>query len=256
MSICTGSRGWLLSLLLALPLAAESWVSGELSLNYPPIYFELGAGPRGIYADLKNAILDEAGIAHRTEYLSSKRLFRDIWRARLHLNCCSNPGWWVGWGSDELIDPKAYSQPVVWMRDIWVFRRGRAFDPERQLTGKRIGLIRGFGYRELDERQFSRIDFDSSDDLIHALIAGEVQAIILNEFVFGWWMSRRGFPLEAGPMQDQVALSFLVHPKAAALMPQINAAITRLQARGALEALIRGYLPEYQAPEGDSGGER
>ncbi len=234
----------LLLALLTAPVASEPvWLLGELSVHYPPFHMLLGQERRGIYADLAQAVLHHARIRHGTRYFTFKRLKRAYSKGDIALSCCTHPAWWEDVGG---VDAELFSDPLLEIRDVWVFPRGYAFDPVADLVGKRVALIRAFGYRGLEQGPFERLDQDDVDQILEAVSTHQADAGVLNEWVLLWKLKEQPYALDRPVEQDRVSVHFVVRPEARHLLAPLNASIAALRRDGTLDRIIRSYLPDYR----------
>lgn len=237
----------LLGCFWVLPLLAEPpMVVGELSLHYPPFHFTADDERPGVYSEMVHAVLDRAGLEYQEQWLTYDQLKPAFKEGRISILCCSHPAWWEALGG---IDHQLFSMPLAENRDLWIFPRGGAFNPVSELDGKRVALIRLFGYRGVNDERIERIDHDDVDQLLLTVSEKRADAGIVNEWVLLWELKKQALLLDLPQEQDRVTLHMLVGPQWRDQLPAINDAIDQLHGEGVFEQILRSYLPGYRPVE-------
>jgi len=133
-----------------------------------------------------------------------------------------------------------FSKKFTVNRDIYVFRKSGVYDIRHKwdLQDKAVGVIRGFDYRG-SEYFGERVDLNSEDAVLRAVLLGRVDVGIVNDHVFN--ASQYQEMLVEGPTQDTVSLHIRVHRDKSDLLPRINTAIDRFLAEGEHERILKDY---------------
>jgi len=128
---------------------------------------------------------------------------------------------------------------------------GNAFEWEQiaDLQDRRIGAVKGYSYGDEMDRSFASGTIDpiwapNVEQLFAMLAAGRVDLAVANDAV-GYALARQFPGLAIRPARNPVNsetfyMGFSRKSTAAALVPQINAAIRELHDNGVIDRLVRG----------------
>ncbi len=156
--------------------------------------------------------------------------------------------------TDERERYMAYSIPLVTgYQLIWSIadKNGQAFEWERvaDLHGKRVGVVEGYSYGEemdgaLTSGAIIAVRGPTQEHLFTMLGAGRVDLVMANDAV-GYALARKLGDPRIKPAQkptnaEVFHLGLSRKSPAVRLLPQINAAITRLHDDGVIDRLVRG----------------
>jgi len=230
LTLCLGLR--------AVPAgAAEALPVPIYDTARPPLVEMRDGAVRGILPDMFAKILERAGLQARfvpTPVMRKRVLFE---QGAFSLACCANPSWR---NRPDERRVQLFSKKFAVNRDIYVFRKNGRFEIRYQwdLRDKSVGVRRGFDYRGSDYFG-ERVDLDSEDAILQAVLLGRVDVGIVNDHVFR--ASRYREKLIEGPTQDKVSLHIRVHRNRSDLLTRINAAIDQFLAEGGDEKILKEY---------------
>ncbi|MCP4596891.1 ABC transporter substrate-binding protein [Neptuniibacter sp.] len=194
---------------------------------------------RGIYPDLFQAILKEAGLAPSLVPIPPLRRRVGFENGEFELSCCANPAWRKR-PLEQAV--QIFSKPFYWSKDIFIFPSGAEFkiDKLSDLTDKRVATIRGFDYR--GAQYFGeRINFHNEKALMRALALKRADVGIINQEIF--LSAPEKIQLSMGPVHDEASLHIRIHRKRLDLVEPINHAIEKIIQSGQRDKIIQRYLP-------------
>ena len=147
-----------------------------------------------------------------------------------------------------------YSRPYAVFHESVLVRSADRIDAPADLAGRRVGAIAGSTNMALAERWpgCERVGFDGASDdvfadMIDALRAGEVDAVVDDEPAFGGVLSDPAFRL-AFTVRTANRWGAAMRPDAGALKRSIDVALEALVASGELRRIWQTELPTIEYP--------
>ncbi len=210
--------------------------------NYPPMMIE--SERSGIYQDILDELSKITGHRFNIEYFPYARLAKKFDLGQIDLE----PGVFPGWVKQERV-PGKFSVPFGKVVDVLVFAPGKHFQVStpRDLSGRTLGLVRGYTYPDLrelfDSGAVHRSDAVSETQLMTMLAAGRMDQILINKAVAQYNILQvpkyREFVL--GDVLGSFDVSMRVHPSKKALLPDLDEAILTLKRSGAIARIYAKY---------------
>jgi polar amino acid transport system substrate-binding protein len=210
--------------------------------NYPPMMIENGR--TGIYQELLDELSKVTGHRFQIQYFPYARLAKKFDLGQIDLE----PGVFPGWVKQQRV-PGMFSVPFGKVVDVLVFSPGKYFqvNTPRDLSGKTLGLVRGYTYPDLHELFDSgvvhRSDAVSETQLMAMLAVGRIDQILINKAVAQYNILQvpkyREFVL--GSVVGSFDVSMRVHPSKKALLPQLDDAIVSMKRSGAIARIYAKY---------------
>ncbi|CUI08175.1 substrate-binding periplasmic protein [Massilia antarctica] len=210
--------------------------------NYPPMMIE--SGRTGIYQELLDELGQITGHRFQIEYLPYARLAKRFDLGQIDLE----PGVFPGWVKQERV-PGVFSVPFGKVVDVLVFAPGKHFkvSTPRDLSGRTLGLVRGYSYPELrelfDSGVVHRSDAVSEKQLMAMLAAGRMDQILINKAVAQYSMLQTPNYSEfvIGDVLGSYDVSIRVQPSKKALLPKLDEAILIMKRSGAITRIYGKY---------------
>lgn len=210
--------------------------------NYPPMMIE--AGQTGIYQDILDELSKITGHHFQIKYFPYARLSKEFEFGDIDLE----PGVFPGWVIRQKI-PGLFSMPFGKVVDALVFAPGKQFpvNTPRDLSGKTLGLVRGYAYPDLREMfengTVHRDDSVSEGQLMAMLLGGRIDQILINKAVAQYTIRENPKYSEfvLGDILDSFDVSMRVHPSKKALLPQLDEAILSMKRSGAIARIYAKY---------------
>jgi polar amino acid transport system substrate-binding protein len=226
-----------------------AWCTGARSdtvkvgfYNYPPMMIQ--SGRAGIYQEILDELSKMTGHRFHIQYFPYARLTREFDLGRIDLE----PGVFPGWVRQHKV-PGKFSVPFGRVQDVLVFAPGKHFriNTPRDLSGRTIGLVRGYTYPDLrelfDSGAVHRSDAVSETQLMAMLAAGRMDQILINKAVAQYNMlivpKYRDFVL--GDVLGSFDVSMRVHPSKKGLLPELDDAIVAMKRSGAIARIYAKY---------------
>lgn len=210
--------------------------------NYPPMMIE--SERAGIYQEILDELSIITGHRFQIHYFPYARLANEFNLGRIDLE----PGVFPGWVKQQRV-PGKFSVPFGKVVDVLVFAPGKHFriNAPRDLSGRTIGLVRGYTYPDLrelfDSGAVHRSDAVSETQLMAMLAAGRMDQILINKAVAQYSMlmvpKYRDFVL--GDVLGSFDVSMRVHPNKKALLPELDEAIMAMKRSGAIARIYAKY---------------
>jgi polar amino acid transport system substrate-binding protein len=210
--------------------------------NYPPMMIE--SGRTGIYQELLDELSKMTGHRFQIEYFPYARLANKFDLGQIDLE----PGVFPGWVQKQKV-PGMFSVSFGKVVDALVFAPGKYFrvNAPTDLSGKTLGLVRGYTYpdlRELFERGIvHRVDAVSETQLLAMLSAARMDQILINKAVAQYNIIQvpkyRDFVV--GDVVGSFEVSMRVHPSKKALLPELDDAIVSMKRSGAIARIYAKY---------------
>ncbi|TXI29794.1 MAG: transporter substrate-binding domain-containing protein [Aquipseudomonas alcaligenes] len=232
---CALSLSWCASSALA-----ETFAVGFY--DYPPMMIE--DGRRGIYQDIFDELARLTGDRFDVQYYPYPRIGLLFDEGKLDIEPGVYPGWMQGQET-----PGLFSVPFGKVVDVLVFAPNKAF-PVRQpedLRGKSVGMVRGYAYPELApliaSGQLDRRNGLNEQQLLGMLAKSRFDQIIVNKAIAQYHQLK--IPeyrrLEIGDLISSYDVSMRVHPRHAAWLDELDAAIVQLKQQGIIEKIYATY---------------
>lgn len=210
--------------------------------NYPPMMIQ--SGRRGIYQEILDELSKMTGHRFQIQYFPYARLTKVFELGQIDLE----PGVYPGWVKQQRV-PGVFSVPFGKVVDVLVFAPGKHFrmNTPRDLSGKTIGLVRGYTYPDLRELFESgvvhRSDAVSETQLMAMLAAGRMDQILINKAVaqYNILMVPKYREFVLGDVLGSFDVSMRVHPSKRALLPELDEAIAAMKRSGAIARIYAKY---------------
>ena len=210
--------------------------------NYPPMMIE--SGRSGIYQEVLDELSKITGHRFQIQYFPYARLTKKFELGQIDLELGVFPGW-----VKQQSVPGLFSVPFGKVVDVLVFAPGKQFqmNTPRDLSGKMIGLVRGYTYPDLRELFESgvvrRSDAVSESQLMAMLAAGRMDQILINKAVaqYNMLLVPKYRKLVLGDVLGSFDVSMRVHPSKRALLPKLDEAIGTLKRSGAIARIYAKY---------------
>ncbi|WP_426319475.1 substrate-binding periplasmic protein [Pseudoduganella sp. R-43] len=210
--------------------------------NYPPMMIE--SEQAGIYQEILDELSKITGHRFQIRYFPYARLAQEFDLGQIDLE----PGVFPGWVKKQRV-PGQFSVPFGKVVDVLVFAPGKHFriSTPRDLSGRTIGLVRGYTYPDLrelfDSGLVHRSDAVSEAQLMAMLSAGRMDQILINKAVAQYNMllvpKYREFVL--GDVLGSFDVSMRIHPNKKALLPELDEAILAMKRSGAIARIYAKY---------------
>ncbi|MES2324240.1 MAG: transporter substrate-binding domain-containing protein [Pseudomonadota bacterium] len=210
--------------------------------NYPPMMIE--SGQTGIYQELLDELGKMTGHRFQVQYFPYARLAHKFDLGQIDLE----PGVFPGWVKQQKV-PGMFSVPFGKVVDTLVFAPGKHFhvNTPRDLSGRTLGLVRGYIYPDLrelfDSGVVHRADAVSETQLLAMLAAGRMDQILINKAVAQYSIVQvpkyRDFVV--GDVVGAFDVSIRVHPSKKALLPALDDAILAMKRSGAIARIYSKY---------------
>lgn len=210
--------------------------------NYPPMMIE--SGRSGIYQEFLDELSKMTGHRFQIQYLPYARLAHKFDLGQIDLE----PGVFPGWVKQRKV-PGMFSVPFGKVVDALVFAPGKHFavNTPRDLSGRTLGLVRGYTYPDLrelfDNGVVHRSDAVSETQLLAMLAAGRMDQILINKAVAQYSILQvpkyRDFVV--GDVLGSFDVSIRVHPSKKALLPALDDAIVAMKRTGAIARIYAKY---------------
>lgn len=210
--------------------------------NYPPMMIE--SGRTGIYQEILDELSKMTGHRFLIQYFPYARLSNEFDLGHIDLE----PGVFPGWVKHHRV-PGKFSVPFGKVVDVLVFAPGKYFpmNTPRDLSGRTIGLVRGYTYPDLrelfDSGAVHRSDAVSETQLLAMLAAGRMDQILINKAVaqYNMLLVPRYREFVLGDVLGSFDVSMRVHPSKKALLPKLDDAILTLKRSGAIARIYAKY---------------
>jgi polar amino acid transport system substrate-binding protein len=210
--------------------------------NYPPMMIE--SGRTGIYQELLDELSKITGHRFHIQYYPYARLANKFDLGQIDLE----PGVFPGWVKQQKV-PGMFSVPFGKVVDVLVFAPGKHFqvNTPRDLSGRTLGLVRGYTYPDLrelfDSGVVHRSDAVSETQLMAMLAAGRMDQILINKAVAQYNILQvpRYSEFVLGSVVGSFDVSMRVHPGKKALLPQLDDAIVSMKRSGAIARIYAKY---------------
>lgn len=240
------------SLLAALPLAQAQpqspvYLAGGSEWR-PFSYTDDQARLRGVAVDIARRVLKQAHLEAQFVSYPVNRLQAMLDKGQLDFNYAESPHWKAPAQAARFV----FSVPYLNVREHLYFAADNpaAQVPAEQLRNLTIGMVRGYTYPRLDAAfEFKRLlKLETSQDqaLLELLKIGRVDAVAMVDDLYQSLVASGQIDasrFRQGAQLSEAPLTIMLQPRHAALLPQINAAITALQRSGEIQRIRQGYRP-------------
>ncbi|MDG1580524.1 transporter substrate-binding domain-containing protein [Pseudomonas sp. GOM6] len=210
--------------------------------DYPPMMIE--DGKRGIYQDILDELAKLTGDTFNVQYYPYPRISLLFNEGQLDIE----PGVYPGWVKHQA-KPGIFSVPFGKVVDVLVFAPNKAF-PVKQpedLRGKSLGMVRGYAYPELlpliSSGQLDRRNALNEQQLLSMLSKSRFDQILINKAVaqYNLLMIPQYRQLKIGDVVSSYDVSMRVHPRHAAWLDRLDAAIVQLKQQGTIDKIYARY---------------
>lgn len=210
--------------------------------DYPPMMIE--EGRRGIYQDILDELAELTGDRFNVQYFPYPRIGLLFNEGQLDIE----PGVYPGWVQHQA-QPGIFSVPFGKVVDVLVFAPNKAFPvkhPE-DLRGKSLGMVRGYAYPELlpliSSGQLDRRNALNEQQLLGMLSKSRFDQILVNKAVaqYNLLLVPEYRQLEIGDVVSSYDVSMRVHPRHAAWLDKLDAAIVQLKQQGTIDRIYAAY---------------
>ena len=203
----------------------------------------------GISTDVARRVFELAQVeAHFTSY-PVNRLQVMLHKGQVDLNYADSPSWNVPQKTENYV----FSIPYMKVHEHLYFKADSpaAKLPLERLKHMTIGTVRGYTYPVLEPAVAAKhLTFlETSEDraLLDLLQSGRVDAVAMVDDLYDYLIAHQRLDpkrFRRGATLSEAQLVIKLQRKHAALLPRINAAITKLQRSGEVERIRRTYLPQ------------
>lgn len=191
----------------------------------------------GIFKEVTQVILDEAGINGNPIILPTKRAIKDLENGDIHFDFVS-PDWFTdGNVGEQFVTSDSMLDITEWF--ITLPKNESQYHSLPNIYGNVVGTIRGYYY--FDDARFTRMDFSSESTLIEGLKMNRFDVAILEEMTAIYWSQEQGIDISLAAIHTQGPMVLRIHKSKAALLPTINKAIAGLKFEGKIEAILNKY---------------
>ncbi|MBL4837108.1 MAG: transporter substrate-binding domain-containing protein [Kordiimonadaceae bacterium] len=219
-----------IGLMMLFPLQANA---DSATTTIPPISILYMDAPG--FSHAWKEILSNAGIIVDKVYVRHTSPYRKMFiEGKITLECCMSELWRQ---RPEEIPLQLFSDAFYVSEERYIFRKGETIPitDTKQLYDMRFATVRGFSYAfELG----NPINVDNIAQVLTAIATGQADIGLMNKSLFLNMMKQAPQNLELGGINAKIGLQIRIHKSRADLLPQINAAIARLQATGRLKMLV------------------
>lgn len=211
------------------------------TIGFPPYGIKSESGTSGIYYEMANKLIEEAGYQPENSIVPYSRIIRELKSGKADMT--------IMFKYEELKEHVIYVAPLPALPTVVIGLKGTVFESVESLKGKELAYLRGAKFNaEIDNdseiRKYSTVDFAQG---VKMLKRGRVDGIIgpidpilsaakqLNED-----RSLFGEPLIVNENTPWVQIS--KKSKAKLSIDKLNEAFKKLQSQNVLEALREKYL--------------
>lgn len=215
-----------------------------LSKANPPFTITHNGKHSGIYIDIFNRL--SAMTKHTFIMLPypPARAIKEFNLGRVDIE----PGVNEEWRATSKITAQ-YSISFAKSTDFLVFKKVNRFlfSSSADLTGKTIGVIRGYAYPEYESAfangTTKRFDALSEKQLLKLLMANRIKQIIIGSetFFYHQKLHPQYQQFEIGGIISQVEVKMRIHPSKSHLLPEINAALSTMLQNGEIKEIYDKY---------------
>ena len=210
--------------------------------NYPPMMIE--SARSGIYQDILNELSVVTGHRFQGEYFPYARLSTQFDAGLIDLE----PGVFPGWIKQQKVQG-LFSVPFGKVVDVLVFAPGKQFAVKtpRDLSGRTIGLVRGYTYPDLRELfetgALHRVDAVSEAQLMAMLAGARIDQILINKAVAQYNIREtpKYHDFVIGDVLGSFDVSMRIHPSKKDLLPKLDEAIVSMKRSGAFTRIYAKY---------------
>lgn len=207
------------------------------SYSWYPYFIGDQAEAPGMITELIPMILSMAEIKGEILALPPKRTNNALETGQLDFDIVS-PSWFE---KQDLGPLFVKSAPIMQITEYVVTlpENVSKYKDISQIKGQEIGTVRGYLYH--DDKDFTRADFTSEQELIKALDKHRVNAVIAGNYPALYWSTQLRIPVALAAVHSDGDLVFRLRKEHADLLPAINQAIATLKANGKIDEIIKKY---------------
>lgn len=247
MARCRLLYGCLVMAALWCSAAPATTLSGGATQWPPYSYLDGNGQATGIAVDVMRRAMAQSGNQLEFVFYPAKRLNALLDEGRLDLNYADSPAW----NGADATQRFVYSQPYLQVREYLYFLADHPARhlPAAQLRGLRIGVVRGYTYRNLDDAlnngQLSRLETSRDQALLDLLVRRRVDAIAMVDELFNDQLATRKLDPQGftrGAKLSDAPLVIKLQRRHAGQLPRLNAALQALIRSGEVERIRRSYM--------------
>ena len=189
-----------------------------------------------VFTEVWRAIIEEAGITAHYYTFPNDQARSAFVEGKVGLDCCSIPEWRTREDEQKI---QFYTDPIFSQNHHMIVRDGHRYDAPilGDLSEYRVAVVKGFSYKNEDlfgETVVAKTIKDAFD--LVAKGKADLTFALRLEFIRSQRRSPR--PLGLGPIWSRTLLRARVHRDWVRFLPQVNAAIQRLQNSGRINYLV------------------
>ncbi len=239
-------RYLLLSILWVFTLvsAADSVRYAVTDVSWEPYWIMDGSKASGILHEITLELDKRLSVKLLpSKLLSVKRSKKAFDEGLVQIECCVNIAW-----RKEQPAASVWSDTVLVVEEILVFPLGKAFNFEsiKDLKGRKISTIRGYGY--VGDHLFTRSDSVSNVSQIRKLALVRAEAGIIDKAELSYIkkhipeLKAQWSAIELGPVINRSELKVRIHHSREDLLQPINLAINEMKQKGIIKEIVNRYL--------------
>lgn len=242
---------WLYGCVVMTALWCSTGLAQSLSggaTQWPPYSYLDGNGrATGIAVDVMRKAMAQSGNQLEFVFHPAKRLNALLDEGRLDLNYADSPAW----NADDATERFVYSQPYLQVREYLYFLADHPARhlPLDQLHALRIGVVRGYTYRSLDDAvdsgQLTTLETSRDHALLDLLVRRRVDAVAMVDELFYDQLAARKLDQQGftrGAKLSDAPLVIKLQRQHVAQLPRLNAALQALIRSGEIERIRRSYM--------------
>lgn len=213
----------------------------------------------GICPDVLRAVMAAVGRDVSMRVVPKQRYQQDFAAGLLDGVICSSLGW-----EGAVAGSALFAEAIATARNVVLMLREdkRQVNTVADLKGMRVGVGAGYYYAEglqalMQSGAVRREDGQSSVGNLQKLLAGRVDAVVLDHVEAGWVMLHQGIdPARvrvAYAFQEAAPVSIILSMHHADMLVPVNDALEKLRKAGSIDTVLRRYtvgLPLPQLPSG------
>lgn len=196
----------------------------------------------GIFPEVIELILEEAKFVGEPVVLPTKRAIHSLKNGQIDFDFV-NPDWFP---NGDVGKDFVTTLPVVMIKEYFVTlpTSKHQIINTQEIYGGVVGTIRGFYY--YDDDSFTRMDFNSEKALVEGLGKKRFEVAILEEMTARYWSRKTNIELHYAVVHTEGKMVMRLNNSKAPFLPELNAAISRLQSQKKLEQVLDKYRVLYK----------
>ena len=210
------------------------------SIEMPQAQFKDGQAVDGLQVNLATEIGQRLGRTVRFRQVPRRRVAQILREGQeADLICSYLPAWLPG--------PLRWSRPFLEDADMLITAARRAAPAQLQdVSGQLIGTVAGFHYPEVEAALGTGFLRDDAPNLLanlRKLALGRIDHAIVGRISFEYLRRRGDVPLELHPplVLTRQRTACALSPRSSVTLPQLDAALTAMQADGTLTRILASY---------------